>query len=98
MGDVLPLVCSFEDGCILTLVPLDTDLTMDEAAEAIAEHFAGRMLVRRDDAPMRVRAQGDEAFLPRDMQIRDAGWQLFTTVQVGYETPVAPQRRAAIRR
>src|SRR4051794_31485133 len=98
MGDVLPLVCSFEDGCILTLVPLDTDLTMDEAAEAIAEHFAGRMLVRRDDAPMRVRAQGDEAFLPRDLRIRDAGWQLFTTVQVGYKTPAAPQRRAAIRR
>jgi toluene monooxygenase system protein B len=97
MGDVLPLVTSFEDGCILTLVPLDTDLTMDEAAEAIAEHFAGRMLVRRDDAPMRVRAQGDEEFLPRDMKIRDAGWQLFTTVQVGYETPHAPQRRRSIR-
>jgi hypothetical protein len=95
--DVLPLVCSFEDGCILTLVPLDTELTMDEAAEAIAEHFAGRMLVRRDDAPMRVRAQGDTDFLPRDMRIREAGWQLFTTVQVGYETPVAPQRRRSIR-
>lgn len=98
MGDVLPLVTTFEDACILTLVPLDTDLTMDEAAEAIAEHFAGRMLARRDDAPMRVRRQGDEAFLPRDMQIKDAGWAMFDTIQVGYETPVAPQKRGAIRR
>jgi toluene monooxygenase system protein B len=97
MGEILPLVCSFEDGCILTLVPLDTDLTMDEAAASIAEHFAGRMLPRRDDAPMRVRRQGDEQFLPRDMRIRDAGWALFDTIQVGYETPVAPQQRRAVR-
>jgi hypothetical protein len=95
--DVIPLVCSFEDGCILTLVPVSVDLTMDEVAVAMAEHFAGRMLEPRTDAPMRVRAQGDTDFLPRDLRVRDTGWPSMTTIQVGYETPVAPQRRRAIR-
>lgn len=89
--DMLPLVCSFEDGCILTLVPVPVDGTMDDVAAACAEHFAGRMLPLKPHLTMRVRLQGDVEFLPRDMRVRDAGWTPLTTVQVGY----AETQRAA---
>lgn len=85
--DMLPLVCSFEDGCILTLVPVPVDGTMDDVAAACAEHFAGRMLPTKPHLTMRVREQGDTAFLPRDMRVRDTGWKQLTTIQVGYEVP-----------
>jgi toluene monooxygenase system protein B len=88
--DILPLVCSFEDGCVLTLVPVETDATMDEVATAMAEHFAGRMLAPRPGQTLRVRAQGDADFLPRHLRVRDTGWPPMTTVQVGYETQEAP--------
>lgn len=87
--DIIPLVCSFEDGCVLTLVPVDMDATMDEVAAAMAEHFAGRMLVPRPGRTLRVRAQGDADFLPRHLRVRDTSWPPMTTVQVGYETPGA---------
>lgn len=83
--DIIPLVCSFEDGCVLTLVPVSMDATMDEVAAAMAEHFAGRMLVARPEETLRVRAQGDADYLPRDLRVRDTGWPSMTTVQVGYE-------------
>ena len=83
--ETLPLVCSFEDGCILTLVPVDVDGTMDEVASTVAEHFAGRMMPLYPDRTLRVRKQGDEAFLPRDLRVRDAGWTALTTIQLGYE-------------
>ena len=87
--DVIPLVCSFEDGCVLTLVPVSVDATMDEVADAMKEHFAGRMLVPRPHQVLRVRAQGDAGYLPREMRVRDTGWVSMTTVQVGYEGGVS---------
>lgn len=91
--DTIPLVCSFEEGCVLTLVPVPVDSTMDEVASAMAEHFAGRMLVTRPGQTLRVRAQGDAAYLPRDLRVRDTGWPPMTTVQVGYEAPGASQAK-----
>ncbi|MGH8518215.1 MAG: toluene-4-monooxygenase system B family protein [Panacagrimonas sp.] len=85
--ETLPLVCSFEDGCILTLVPVDVESTMDAVASTVAEHFAGRMLPLQPQLTMRVRKQGDTAYLPRDLRVRDAGWTALTTIQIGYERP-----------
>lgn len=89
--EMLPLVCSFEDGCVLTLVPVDVESTMDEVAASMAEHFAGRMLSPRPGQALRVRAQGDVLYLPRNLRVRDTGWPPMTTVQVGYEDARAPQ-------
>lgn len=83
--EMLPLVCSFEDGCILTLVPVDTSGTMDDVARNVAEHFVGRMLPVQPGKTMRVRVQGDTEFLPRDLRVCDAGWRPMTTIQIGYE-------------
>lgn len=91
--DTIPLVCSFEEGCVLTLVPVPVTATMDDVAAAMAEHFAGRMLMPRPDQALRVRAQGDGAFLPRDLRVCDTGWTPLTTVQVGYEPPGASPSR-----
>jgi toluene monooxygenase system protein B len=85
--EMLPIVCSFQDGCVLTLVPVPVEATMDDVAEACAEHFVGRMLPRYPDLTMRVRKQGDSEFLPRTMRVRDAGWPPLTTVQIAYEAP-----------
>ena len=83
--DMLPIVCSFENGCILTLIPVPVDGTMDEVAATCAEHFVGRMLPRYPHLTMRVRKQGDTAFLPRDLKVRDTDWVMLTTIQVAYE-------------
>lgn len=87
--DMLPLVCSFENGCVLTLVPVPVEGTMDEVAAACAEHFAGRMLPLCPHLTMRVRKQGDTDFLPRDLKVRDTGWTSLTTIQIAYESPTA---------
>lgn len=87
--DMLPLVCSFENGCVLTLVPVPVDGTMDEVAAACAEHFAGRMLPLYPHLTMRVRKQGETEFLPRELKVRETGWTPLTTIQVGYESPAA---------
>lgn len=81
----LPLVASFEDGCILTLVPVDVDGTMDDVATAVAEHFAGRMMPLYPQRTLRVRKQGDSDFLPRELRVRDTGWTALTTIQLAYE-------------
>lgn len=89
----LPLVCSFEDGCILTLVPVDTGATMDEVARSVAEHFVGRMLAPQPSKVMRVRLQGGNGFLPRNLRVEDAGWQPLTTIEIAYES-AAPAANA----
>jgi hypothetical protein len=83
--DPLPLVCSFEDGCILTLVVVDAGASMDGVAAAVAEHFVGRMLPPQPGRTMRVRLQGSREFLPRALLARDAGWKPMTTIEIGYE-------------
>jgi toluene monooxygenase system protein B len=90
--DMLPIVCSFEGGCVLTLIPIPVDGTMDEVAATCAEHFAGRMLPRHPHLTMRVRKQGDTGFLPRELKVRDSGWVPLTTIQVAYE-PQPPATR-----
>jgi toluene monooxygenase system protein B len=81
----LPVVCNFEDGIILTLITVNKDFTMDQVAEEAAEHFAGRTLPLQPDRPMRVRLQGAENLLPRDLTVEEAKWVPLDTVEVVYE-------------
>jgi toluene monooxygenase system protein B len=89
--DALPLSCSFEDGCILTLVVVDRAGTMDDVARTVAEHFVGRMLPAKPGRIMRVRLQGETEFLPRELRVSDAGWVPMTTIQIAYEPQAAAQ-------
>ena len=81
----LPVVCNFEDGCILTLITVDTAFTMDQVAQEAAEHFAGRMLPLKPDRTMRVRLQDGTAPLPRALTVRQAGWVYLDTIEIFYE-------------
>lgn len=81
----LPVVCNFEDGCILTLVTVDTAFTMDEVADAAAEHFAGRMLPLQPERTMRVRLQDAKAPLLRALTVHEAGWVPLDTIEIFYE-------------
>lgn len=81
----LPVVCNFEDGCILTMVSVDTEDTMDRVAEKVAEHFVGRMLRPKPGRVMRVRLQDGEAFFERSAKVSDLGWTQLTTIEIAYE-------------
>ncbi|MGH8595846.1 MAG: toluene-4-monooxygenase system B family protein [Gammaproteobacteria bacterium] len=81
----LPLVCNFEDGCILTLVTVDTEFTMDQVAAEVAEHFVGRMLPIKTERTMRVRKQDTEKPLPRTLTVQQAGWVSLETIEIFYE-------------
>lgn len=80
----LPIVCNFEDGCILTLVTVDTAFTMDAVADAAAEHFAGRMLPLQQGRTMRIRLQ-DGRPLSRNLTVEEAGWVALDTIEIFYE-------------
>ncbi|MSR13272.1 MAG: toluene monooxygenase [Gammaproteobacteria bacterium] len=80
----LPIVVNFEDHFVLTMVTVDTALTMDGVAAAVAPHFIGPTLRTRPHSTMRIRLQGGES-LPREMTVEDAGWVKFDIVEVFYE-------------
>ncbi len=81
----LPVVCNFEDGCILTLITVDTSFTMDQVASEAAEHFAGRMLPRYPGRVMRVRLQDVPAPIAREETVARAGWVRLDTIEIYYE-------------
>ncbi len=81
----LPVVCNFEDGCILTMVSVDTDDTMDQVAEKVAEHFVGRMLRPKPGKVMRIRLQDGERFFARDARVGELGWPALATIEIAYE-------------
>lgn len=81
----LTIVVNFEDDGCLTMVTVDTTLTMDSVAEFIAPNFIGRKLrPRPPEQTMRIRLQDGEA-IPRDMTVKDAGWVTYDIVEVFYE-------------
>jgi toluene monooxygenase system protein B len=81
----LPVVCNFEDGCILTMVSVDTEDTMDQVADKVAVHFVGRMLRPKPGRVMRVRLQGEGTFFERTARVAQVGWTPLTTIEIAYE-------------
>jgi hypothetical protein len=81
----LPVMVNFENSYALTLMELDTALTMDRVAEFIAPHFIGRtQRPRPPEQKMRVRLQDGEA-LPPGLTVQQAGWVKFDVVEVFFE-------------
>lgn len=79
---VFPLFSNFQHDFVIQLVPVDTENTMDEVAEAAAYHSIGRRVFAQPDKVMRVRRQGAEEFFPRDMKIKDSGLKPTETVDI----------------
>lgn len=70
---LFPISSAFEGDFCLKLVPVDTDNTMDEVCAAAAHHSVNRTVAARPGHIVRVRKQGETAFLPRDMKLSQAG-------------------------
>lgn len=77
-----PLFSNFQHDFVIQLVPVDTENTMDEVAEAAAYHSVGRRVVAQPDKIMRVRRQDAEDFFPRNMKVKESGLKPTETVEI----------------
>lgn len=78
---LFPISSAFEGDFCLKLVPVDTELTMDEVCAAAAYHSVNRTVAARPGHIVRVRKQGETTFLPRDLKLGDAGLQPLQCLQ-----------------
>ncbi|MCE2510010.1 MAG: toluene monooxygenase [Alphaproteobacteria bacterium] len=81
---LFPLVSSFEGEVLIYLLAVDTENTMDEVAAAAAEQSAGKWVPAKE-GPLRVRVQGKDTPLDRDVKVKDSGLAPMTPVQIYYE-------------
>lgn len=77
-----PLFSNFQHDFVIQLVPVDTENTMDEVAEAAACHSVGRRVAAQPDKILRVRKQDSEEFFPRNMKVKDSGLKPTETVEI----------------
>jgi toluene monooxygenase system protein B len=82
---LFPLTSNFEGDFVLQLLAVDTDNTMDEVAKAAAHHSVGRRVRARPDSILRVRRQGGDSFLPRNMKVSDSGLKPTETIEIIWE-------------
>lgn len=82
---LFPIASAFEGDFCLKLVPVDTENTMDEVCAAAAHHSVNRSVAPRVGHRIRVRIQGEQAFLPRDMKLVDAGIAPMQCLQFMFE-------------
>jgi toluene monooxygenase system protein B len=78
----LPIHCNFQGDFVIQLVLLDTEDTMDEAAQKCAYHSVGRRVAPQPDRVLRIRKHGATALYPRDMKVADAGLRPTETIDV----------------
>ena len=86
---LFPVISNFEGDFVLQLVAVDTENTMDEVAAAAAVHSVGRRVRSRPGHILRVRKQGDTAFLPRDLKVGEAGFRPTETLEIMWEAAAA---------
>jgi toluene monooxygenase system protein B len=70
---LFPISSAFEGDFVLKLVAVDTENTMDEVCAAAAHHSINRSVAARPGHHIRVRRQGEQQYLPRDLKLADAG-------------------------
>lgn len=78
---LFPVISNFQYDFVLQLVPVDTDNTMDEVAAAAAYHSVGRRVAPQPDKVIRVRRQGEAAFLPREARLHETGVKPMETLE-----------------
>ncbi|ATE59622.1 toluene-4-monooxygenase system B family protein [Thauera sinica] len=76
-----PLISNFQYDFVLQLVAVDTENTMDEVAAAAAHHSVGRRVAPQPGKVVRVRRQGDAAFLPRHAKLGETGIAPMETIE-----------------
>lgn len=81
----VPLVVNFEGDFVLQLVPVESDFTMDQVADAAAHHSLNRRVKAQPDRTLRVRIQDAEGPVDRAATVEQAGFQVMETIEVYYE-------------
>lgn len=84
---LFPLTSNFQEDFVLQLLAVDTENTMDEVAAAAAYHSVGRRVAPRAGHIMRVRRQGSEELLPRDLKVSESGLKPMECIEVVWEAP-----------
>jgi toluene monooxygenase system protein B len=82
-----PLISNFQHDFVLQLLAVDTENTMDEVAAAAAHHSVGRRVAPQPGKVIRVRRQGDSAFIPRETKLADAGIKPMECVEFIFTDP-----------
>lgn len=82
-----PLISNFQHDFVLQLLAVDTENTMDEVAAAAAHHSVGRWVAPQPGKVIRVRRQGDSAFIPRETKLADAGIKPMECVEFIFTAP-----------
>ncbi|MSR13718.1 MAG: toluene monooxygenase [Gammaproteobacteria bacterium] len=77
-----PLHCNFQGDFVLQLILVDSEDTMDEAAQKCAYHTVGRRVAPRPDKILRVRKHGGDSFFPRELKVADTGLRPTETIDV----------------
>ncbi len=79
----IPLIFNFQYDYGVKLVFVEPNDSMDVVAQKSAYYTAGKLVKKPPpDAALRVRVQGVEEFLPRDLTVKDAGLIPMETIQI----------------
>ncbi len=81
----VPLCVNFESDFVLQLVPVESEFTMDQVAEAAAHHSLNRRVKPQPGRTLRVRLQDGESPFDRESTVEQAGFQVMETIEVYYE-------------
>jgi len=79
------LAVNFESDFVLQLVPVESDFTMDQVAEAAAHHSLNRRVRPQPGRTLRVRLQDGAEPFGRETTVEQAGFQEMETIEVYYE-------------
>jgi toluene monooxygenase system protein B len=71
---------------VLQLIPVDSESTMDEVAQAAAHHSVGRRVKARPGHVIRVRRPGSNEPFPRTMRVSEAGIKPMESLECIWES------------
>lgn len=82
---LFPISSNFRGDFVLKLVPVDTDNTWAEVAEAAAVHSVGIHVAPQPGRTIRARRPGDPEPFPLDAKLGDAGLLPTETIEFYFE-------------
>jgi toluene monooxygenase system protein B len=85
---LFPISSNFRGDFVLKLVPVDTENTMAEVAEAAAVHSVGIHVAPQPGKTIRAKRPDDSEPFPLDMKLGDAGLLPTETVEFYFEEGV----------
>jgi toluene monooxygenase system protein B len=82
---LFPLISNFHGDFVLKLVPVDTENTFAEAAEAAAANSVGVHVAAQPGKTIRARKEGSPEPFPTTMKVKDSGLEPMDCVEFYYE-------------